>query len=93
MLYLGDSAAGRIVALDTAYRSLGNCATAANQSSCASVGSRPGVTRLVPSGDLLIAVDEASNDLAVVRVRQQALDLITLIPVGNSPRDLAIKLF
>ena len=93
MLYLGDSAAGRIIAIDTNYRSLGNCATAANQSSCASVGSRPGVTRLVPSGDLLLAVDEASNDLAVVRVRQQALDLITLIPVGNSPRDLAIKLF
>ena len=57
------------------------------------VGSRPGVCELVPSGDLLLAVDEGSNDLAVIRIRQQDLVLITLVPVGNSPRDLAIKLY
>jgi YVTN family beta-propeller protein len=36
-------------------------------------------------------VNEGSNDLAVVRVRTR--NLITMIPVGNGPRDLTVKLF
>jgi YVTN family beta-propeller protein len=57
------------------------------------VGDRPGTSRLdlgVPP-DLLLVADEGSNDLAVIRVRTSSL--ITLITVGNSPRDLTILLY
>jgi YVTN family beta-propeller protein len=40
---------------------------------------------------MLLVVDTASNDLAVIRVKTSSL--ITLIPVGSHPRDLAIKMF
>jgi len=46
---------------------------------------------LDPGEDLLLVVNEGSNDLAVVRVRTQSL--ITMIPVGDRPRDIAVKLF
>jgi len=36
-------------------------------------------------------VDAASNDLAAIRVKTSSL--MTLIPVGGRPRDLAVKAF
>jgi DNA-binding beta-propeller fold protein YncE len=93
-LYISDAASDRVLVVDSAYRTLrsgGPGIAAAGLPP--SVGSRPGVCELAPSGDLLLVVDEGSNDLAAVRIRQQNLILITLIPVGNSPRDLAIKLY
>jgi YVTN family beta-propeller protein len=56
-----------------------------------STGRRPGPSALDPSGDLLLVVNEDSNDVAVIRVRTQSL--ITMIPVGSRPSSLAIKLF
>lgn len=87
MLYIADAAAGHILALETAYRSLQNA------DAPVIVGSRPGPSELVPGGDLLVTVDEGSNDLAVVRIRNNVLTLVTLVPVGPAPSDLAIKLF
>jgi YVTN family beta-propeller protein len=55
------------------------------------VGSAPRTSRLTPGGDILLVVDTASNDLAVIRPK--TANLITLIPVGSKPRDLAIKVF
>jgi hypothetical protein len=40
---------------------------------------------------MLLAVNESSGDLAVLRLRTDSL--ITLIPVGNTPQRLAVKLF
>jgi YVTN family beta-propeller protein len=46
---------------------------------------------LTPGDDMLLVVDSQSNDLAVVRTATSGL--ITLIPVGQRPRDIAIKMF
>ena len=54
-------------------------------------GQSPGVCRLTPGEDLLLVVNEDSDDLAVIATRSRRL--ITLVPVGARPRDLAIKLF
>lgn len=55
------------------------------------VGRRPGVSRLTPDEELLLVVNQQSDDVAVIRTRTQTL--LTLIPVGPAPRDLAVKLF
>jgi len=36
-------------------------------------------------------VDQGSGDLAFIRTRTNSL--ITMVPVGDQPRDLAVKLF
>ena len=54
-------------------------------------GRSPGASRLTPDENLLLVVNQDSDDLAVIRVRTQSL--LTLIPVGPSPRDLAILLY
>jgi YVTN family beta-propeller protein len=40
---------------------------------------------------MLLALDEASGDLAVIRTRTDSL--ITLIPVGAAPERVALKTF
>jgi DNA-binding beta-propeller fold protein YncE len=60
------------------------------------VGASPGALRFDFSGPndkptMLLVANEASGDLAVVRHRTDSL--ITLVPVGNSPQRLAVKLF
>jgi YVTN family beta-propeller protein len=91
-LYISDAANSRVVALDARYR----------VSLCfVPVGQRPGAMALTPNQDLLLVVDEGSNDVAVIRTRdirrgenlRKPVPPLTLIPVGNSPRDVAIKLF
>lgn len=54
-------------------------------------GRSPGASQLTPNEELLLVVNEESDDVAVIRVRTQSL--LTLIPVGPAPRELAIKLF
>ena len=56
-----------------------------------SVGQRPSTCLLTPGGDMLLVVDATSNDLAVLRAKTGGL--ITLIPVGSHPRDVAVKVF
>jgi YVTN family beta-propeller protein len=36
-------------------------------------------------------VNEGSGDVAIIRVRTNSL--LTMIPVGDKPQDLAVKLF
>jgi YVTN family beta-propeller protein len=81
-LYVSDSAAGHIVPVAIAVRQAQRPIT---------VGQDPRTSRLTPGGDILLVVDAASNDLAVIRAKTSSL--ITLIPVGTKPRDLAIKVF
>ncbi len=97
-LYVADRAAGRVFAVDFAYRLPGQFPI--------SVGRGPGAMRLTPDERLLLVVNEESNDLAVIRrggssnvnlnpadPQQRTDSLITLIPVGARPRDIAVKEF
>jgi YVTN family beta-propeller protein len=55
------------------------------------VGDAPAALSFDPAENLLLVVSQGSNDLAVVRVRTNFL--LTMIPVGDHPQDLAVKLF
>src|SRR5256886_11690722 len=54
-------------------------------------GDSPTALRFDPAENLLLVVSQGSGDLAVIRVRTNFL--LTLIPVGNHPQELAVKLF
>jgi YVTN family beta-propeller protein len=54
-------------------------------------GRTPGVMRFDPDENLLIVVNQGSGDIAVIRARTNSL--LTMIPVGDGPQDLAVKLF
>jgi YVTN family beta-propeller protein len=43
--------------------------------------------------NLLLVVNRGSGDLSVIGLRAGSASLVTMIPVGPQPRDLAIKLF
>jgi YVTN family beta-propeller protein len=47
--------------------------------------------RFDPDENLLIVVNQGSGDIAVIRARTNSL--LTMIPVGDGPQDLAVKLF
>jgi YVTN family beta-propeller protein len=84
ILYVSDSGAGRVVPVDVTYRdALSPIPSGENPGACGLDSADP--------HDLLLVVDEGSNDLAVIRVRTQSL--ITMVPVGNSPRDVAVMLY
>jgi len=82
LLYVSDAAAGRVLPVEINSRVIQKPIP---------VGVRPGVLRTTPGDDLLLVINEGSSDLAVIRVRTQSL--LTLIPVGPRPSDLALKVF
>jgi len=84
LLYVSDAAANGVVPVDVQYRTTGLPI---------SVGQSPGALALDPSAphNLLLVADENSNDLAIIRVRTGGL--ITMVHVGNSPRDVAVLLY
>jgi YVTN family beta-propeller protein len=81
-LYVSDVNAGVITPVQFRFRRTAKPIPA---------GQRPGVCRLTPEKDLLLVVNEDSDDLAVIRTSTHSL--ITLVPVGSRPSDLAIKVF
>ena len=86
-MYVADRAAGRVVPVDIYNRRV---------STPIPVGAAPSAMRFTPSDpgakpDMLLVVDEVSNDLAVIRLRTDSL--LTLIPVGPAPQYLAVKIF
>ncbi len=86
-MYVSDSAAGRVVPVDALNRRAGKPIP---------VGAAPNAMRftLTEPGDkptMLLVIDEASGDLAVIRTRTDSL--ITLIPVGAAPQRVALKTF
>lgn len=86
-MYVSDPDSGRIMPLDVQNRRLGKPVT---------VGARPGAMRFDPTEEgakptMLLVVDEGSGDLAVLKTRTDSL--LTLIPVGNKPERIAVKLF
>jgi YVTN family beta-propeller protein len=83
-LYVSDSAANGVVPVDVVYRTTGLPI---------SVGQSPGGLAMDPDvpPNLLLVADENSNDLAIIRVRSKSL--ITMVHVGNSPRDVAVLVY
>ena len=87
-MYVADRAASRLIAVDIENRRiLGRPIT---------VGAWPNFMRFSPAdpgalAPMLLVVDESSDDLAVVRTRNDSL--ITLIPCGPHPERLAVKTF
>jgi YVTN family beta-propeller protein len=81
-LYVSDSAGGHVIPIAIDVRQAGRPIQ---------VGQNPRTCLLTPGGDILLVVDTTSNDLAVIRTKTSAL--ITLIPVGARPRDIAVKVF
>ena len=58
-----------------------------------SVGQSPDAIRFDPAENLLLVVNRGSGDLAVIRARLENQSLLTMIPVGDHPQELAVKLF
>jgi hypothetical protein len=88
-LFVSDTAAGRVTPVDIYNRRVNRPITA---------GQSPSVLRFEAVGpgeqpSLLLVVDPASGELAVIRVRTDSQSLVTMIPVGDHPQDLAVKLF
>jgi DNA-binding beta-propeller fold protein YncE len=86
-MYVSDRAASRVVPVDVLNRRAGKPIA---------VGASPDAMRftLTERGErpsMLLALDEASGDLAVMRTRTDSL--ITLIPVGARPERIALKTF
>ena len=83
-LYVIDSAANGVVPVDVQYRTTGIPL---------SVGQSPDGLAMDPAAphNLLLVADENSNDLAIIRVTTGSL--ITMVHVGNAPKDIAVLLY
>jgi DNA-binding beta-propeller fold protein YncE len=88
-MFVTDTAAGRVAPLDIVNRRVGRPITA---------GRAPEVLRfdsnepdVKPS--LLLVVNQGSGDLTVIGLRAGRESLLTMIPVGPRPQELAVKLF
>ncbi|HEY2120856.1 MAG TPA: hypothetical protein VGH37_16825 [Candidatus Acidoferrum sp.] len=86
-MYVADREASRVLPLDIINRRVARPIN---------VGASPGAMRFDPTDDsapptMLLVVNESSGDLSVIRTRTDSL--ITMIPAGNHPQRLAIKLF
>jgi YVTN family beta-propeller protein len=89
-LYVSDSAAGHIIPVDISNRRVIRDPGTGKEFPI-QAGQSPGVMRFDPDENLLIVVNQGSGDVAVIRVRTNSM--LTMIPVGNPPQDLAVKLF
>jgi len=87
-MYVSDAEANTVTGVDMNYRRLIRPSIQA--------GEIPGALRFDP-GDkarLLLVVSQASGDLSVIRVTSdRPSGLLTMVPVGDEPRELAVKLF
>src|SRR5712672_993983 len=88
-LFVTDSAAGRVAPVDIYNRRVGRPIPAGQTPRALRFDSSDPRTK--PS--LLLVVNQDSGDLAVIRVRNGAQSLVTLISVGDHPEELAVKLF
>ncbi len=88
LLYVSDTAADRVTPVDIFNRRI---VRDQGKGFPIPAGDAPRALRFDPAENLLLVVSEGSGDLAVIRVRTNFL--VTMIPVGNHPQDLAVKLF
>jgi YVTN family beta-propeller protein len=89
-LYVSDSGAGHIIPVDIANRRVIRD-PATGREYPIQAGQSPGAMRFDPNENLLVVVNQGSGDVAVIRVRTNSL--LTMIPVGDGPQNLAVKLF
>jgi DNA-binding beta-propeller fold protein YncE len=85
-LYVSDNAADRVAPVDIVNRKVMRPIPA---------GRSPDVLAFdsAERSSLLIVANQASGDLAVIRISTENPGLLTMIPVGENPRELAVKLF
>jgi YVTN family beta-propeller protein len=85
-LFVSDAAAGRVAPIDIVNRRVMRPIPA---------GQNPGALAFNPgeNPNLLLVANQASGDISVIRLRSDGQSLLTMIPVGQNPQDLAVKLF
>jgi YVTN family beta-propeller protein len=88
LLYVSDTAAGRVTPVDIFNRRI---VRDPGKGFPVPAGDAPAALRFDPAENLLLVVSQGSGDLAVIRVRTNFL--VTMIPVGDHPQELAVKLF
>jgi len=88
LLYVSDTAAGRVTPVDIYNRRI---IRDPGKGFPVPAGDWPSALRFDPEENLLLVVSQGSGDLAVIRVRTNFL--VTMIPVGDHPQELAVKLF
>ena len=88
LMYVSDTAAGRVTPVDIFNRRI---VREPGKGFPVPAGDAPGGLRFDPAENLLLVVSAGSGDLAVIRVRTNFL--LTMIPVGDHPQELAVKLF
>jgi YVTN family beta-propeller protein len=88
LLYVSDTATGLVTPVDILNRRI---VRDPGKGFPIPAGDSPAALRFDPAENLLLVVSAGSGDLAVIRVRTNFL--LTMIPVGDHPRDLAVKLF
>jgi DNA-binding beta-propeller fold protein YncE len=94
ILYVSDEAAARLVPFSIDRHQL--LKRIDGEVDSVSVGQQPGNSIASPNGDMMLVADQASNDVAIIRILPDGPPfsrLITLIPVGQRPRDIAVKMF
>ncbi len=88
LLYVSDTAGDRVTPVDIFNRRI---IRDPGKGFPVPAGDSPTALRFDPAENLLLVVSQGSGDLAVIRVRTNFL--VTMIPVGDHPQDLAVKLF
>jgi YVTN family beta-propeller protein len=88
LLYVSDTAADRVTPVDIFNRRI---VRDPGKGFPVPAGDAPAALRFDPDENLLLVVSQGSGDLAVIRVRTNFL--VTMIPVGDHPQELAVKLF
>jgi len=94
LLYVSDIAAGRVTPVDIFNRRIIREALSEKHPEKGfpiPAGDSPAALRFDPEENLLLVVSAGSGDLAVIRVRTNFL--VTMIPVGDHPQELAVKLY
>ncbi|MGA2422198.1 MAG: hypothetical protein ABSG69_19150, partial [Candidatus Acidiferrum sp.] len=85
-LFVSDNAADRVAPVDITNRKVRRPIT---------TGRSPGALAFDSSErpSLLLAVNQGSGDLAVIRISTDNPGLLTMIPVGDAPKEVVVKLF
>ncbi len=91
ILYVTDATANRVTAVDINSRRV--IRTINGRELLISAGQTPDAIRFDPEENLLLVVNKGSSDLSVIRARLGEQSLLTMIPVGDRPQELAVKLF
>ena len=88
-LFVSDAVAGKVAQLDIVNRRL-------SRDGPVPAGQSPGALCFDPGEKprLLLVLSEASGDMSVVRISSdRSTALLTMIPVGEHPREIVTKLF